>query len=675
MRSYAVRLGVLRMLVVAVLLALLGRLWFVQVLDQGAYRQAAVANTIRSVVLPAERGRILDAQGRVLVGNRTALEVTVDRSALARRPDGGASVLRRLAGLLGVPVGDLRRRTTLCAAGVPQPCWNGSPYQPIPVAEQVDPAVAVAVAEQSATLPGVATAVSAVRSYPEPAGALAAHLLGYVAPISGPELARLPAAQQAIRRNDMVGRAGLEQTYDAVLAGRNGVRRVAVDASGAVRDTVSVQPPRAGTDLRTSLDARVQRVLEDALATGIRSAHSFGQPATTAAGVVLDARTGHVVAMASLPAYRPDAFVGGISTADYRALTDPAAGVPLLDRATQGEYAPGSSFKPVSVAGIIGEGTANFTDSYDCPGAVTLGNRVFHNFEGTPLGRLDLHTAIVKSCDTVFYQFAQTDWYADEARIRAGQPPLEAVQRMALAFGLGRPTGVDLPGEASGSIETRASLLANWRAVVRPNACAGATRRPVGDPLRALDAENCTDGWRFRLGDQANMDIGQGTVLVTPLQLAAAYAALVNGGTVFSPRLGAALLRDGRVLRPIASPVRGRLPVPAAVRDQIVSAMYDVPRWGTAAGAFAGFPLDRIAVGGKTGTAQVANDPAHDTSWFGSFAGPPGAPAQYVTVIVIPGGGQGAQAAAPAVRAVWAGLYGADGRPPALPGLLAGGRR
>lgn len=667
---YVVRLGVLRFGVVGLLLALLGQLWYLQVARGESYQRAAARNHVRHVVVSAVRGRILDAAGRPLVDNRTSLQITVDRIALSRQPDRGRAVLTRLSRLLKVPTADLRRRITLCGGGVGQPCWNGSPYQPIPITEQADPALALTIDERAEQYPGVAAEVATARAYPRPAGALGAHLLGYVAPISSPELARLSAADQNIRRNDVVGRAGLELTYDRVLSGRNGDRQVAVDALGAVTATVGETLPVTGDDLVTSVDAKAQVVLERALGVGMAAARTHGEHPTTAAGVVLNAQTGQVVAMASYPAYRPEVFTGGISAADYRAVTDTKAGVPLLNRAIQGEYPPGSSFKPISVSGVVTEGTANFTDTYSCPSGVLVGNRVFHNFEGTALGRLNMHTALVKSCDTVFYQFANTDWYADQRRISSGRPPVEAVQQMARAYGLGRDTGIDLPAESAGLIETRASKLARWKSFVRDNACAGAKRRPPGDPIRKLDQENCAEGWKFRAGDQANFDIGQGTVLVTPLQLATAYAALVNGGRVFSPRVAAAV-RDpsGRVVRRITAPVRARLPIAASLRQNIVSALYDVPRAGTAAGAFAGFPLDRVHVGGKTGTAQSGLSSQHDTSWFASFAGPPGQPAQFVAVVTIPKAGQGARAAAPAVRAVWEGLYGI-GSPAAIPGLL-----
>lgn len=663
------RLVVLRVLIISLLVALLGRLWYLQVVSGPSYRQAAAANHIRDVVLPAPRGLILDDMGRPLVDNRTTLVLTVDRATLLAQPDGGRAVLDRLAGVVHLPVSELRQLTTVCGPGVRPPCWSGSPYQPIPVGGAVSPATAVQIEQQGQAFPGVTVSVQPVRAYPRPDGALAAHTLGYLGPISPAELARLSPTAQNVDRNELVGRAGLEASYNGWLSGRPGIQQVTVSAAGAVIGTVGQTPPLPGDTLITSLDARVQAVVQNALGYGIDRARSRGKPVTSGAAVVLDARTGRVVAMASYPSYNPEVFVGGISAANYRALTDPAAGVPLLDRAIQGQYPPGSTFKLATASGAVMEGTASFSGLYPCPGSVTLGNRVFHNFADEALGMITLHQAIVASCDTVFYGFAATDWYHDQALIAAGKPPLEAVQHMAMAYGLGRPTGIDLPGERAGLIQDRASKLAEWKTYLRANACAGAKRRAPGDPLKALDEENCLYGWQFRLGDQANFDIGQGTVLVTPIQLAVAYAVLCNGGTVYSPRIGKAIVApDGRVIKTITPPVRGHVPVRPDVLANIMSAMYDVTRSGTAAGAFAGFPFGQVDVGGKTGTSQIANDPTNTSSWFASFAGLPGHRPQYVAVVVIPKGGQGANAAAPAVRQIWDGIYGLTGAPPALPG-------
>ncbi len=663
------RLFVLRVLVISLLVTLFARLWFLQVLAGEQYARAASDNRVREVVTPATRGQILDDLGRPFIQNKTALVVSVDRGVLQRQRDRGVGVLHRLAAVIRMPYAELHARVQLCGKGVKLPCWNGSPYQPIPVTDRADTPMALRILERQETFPGVTAEVAAVRDYRLPAGASAAHLLGYLSPITDAELTSPRFA--GYRRTDLIGKSGLEESYDRYLRGTPGVRRLTVDHLGAVTGLVRETPAAAGNNLVTSLDANVQKVVEDALVHAVANAHTQGQPADSAAGVVLDAQTGHVVAMASYPSYRPDVFNGGISARNFAALQDPAAGVPLLNRAVQGRYAPGSAFKLVSTAGVVKEGTASFNGRYPCPSSVKLGDRVFRNFEGEALGTIDLHTTLVKSCDTVYYGFANTDWYRDEALVRAHRPPVEAVQNMARSFGFGAKTGIDLPDESRGAIEDRATKLENWRTFLRPNACAGAKRFPVGSFRQRLDAENCTDGWRFRLGDQANFDIGQGTVLVTPLQLATAYAALVNGGKVFSPRLAKAIVAPGgRVVRTVSCPVRSRIPVSSTTLDRIRSAMYDVPKAGTARGAFAGFAFDRVAVGGKTGTAQVDNKKSSDTSWFASFAGPPGSAARFVTVVMVPKGGQGGRVAAPAVREIWEGIFGL--RPGSRPALPAG---
>jgi penicillin-binding protein 2 len=653
----APRLFVLRVLVISLLVTLFARLWFLQVLAGDQYARAASDNRVREVVTSAARGQILDDRGRPFIQNKTALVVSVDRSVLARQRDRGAGVLARLSRVIRMPYAELHARVALCAKGVPRPCWNGSPYQPIPVTDRADTTMALRILERQEDFAGVTAEVAAVRDYRLPAGASAAHLLGYLSPITDAELAKPEFA--GYRRTDLIGKSGLEESYDRLLRGTPGVRTLAVDHLGAVTGLVKEAQPVAGNSLVTSLDAGVQKVVEDTLVHAVANAHAQGQPADSAAGVVLDAQTGHVVAMASYPSYRPDIFNGGISEPDFARLQAPRAGIPLLNRAVQGRYAPGSTFKLISTAGVVTEGTASFAGRYPCPSEVKLGDRVFRNFEGEFLGDIDLHTTLVKSCDTVYYGFANTDWYRDEGLVRAHQRPVEAVQKMARSFGFGAATGIDLPDESRGVIEDRATKLKIWKEFVRPNACAGAKRFPKGSFRQRLDAENCTDGWRFRLGDQANFDIGQGTVLVTPLQLATAYAALVNGGKVFSPRLGKAVIApNGRVLRAIGCPVRGRVPASSATLNAITSALYDVPKDGTARGAFSGFAFDRVAVGGKTGTAQIDANKLNDTSWFASFAGLPGQPAQFVTVVMVPKGGQGGRVAAPAVREIWEGIYG-----------------
>jgi penicillin-binding protein 2 len=640
-------------------------------------RAEALNQQIHDIVTAAPRGEILDDTGRPFADNRTALVVSVDRIALLRQHDGGVAVLHRLASLLRVGYAQLNAKLQLCGPGAPHGCWNGSPYQPIPVTQLKDDLastrLALQILERKSDFPGVSAELAAVRQYPQPGRAQASQILGYLAPITQQELAKLPATEQDVHRSDLVGREGLEQAYNSYLAGHAGVTVVAVDHLGAVTSTVRQTPPQPGDVLVASLNATVQASLESALADAIKRAHATpasaggGPHADFAAGVVLDAQTGHVIAMASYPSYNPNLFVGGISETDYQALQR-EQGDPLLDKAYVSAYPPGSTFKLISTAGLLEDGTASTGGSYDCTSSFDVGGRSFRNFEGEAFGYISLHETIVKSCDTVYYYLANQDWRRDNALTLAHQRPVEGVQHMARAFGLGEAINVDLPGATSGHIADRHNTLLRWQET-RSNYCEGAKRRPKGSYLQLLDAEYCTDGWRFNPGDQLNEDIGQGTVLVSPLQLAVAYAALANGGTVWSPRLGEALLSPaGALIERIKAPVRDRLPASMTpYLDYIRAAMYDVPISGTASSAFAGFPMNQVLVGGKTGTAEVGVTGNDTSAWFASFAGRPGQPPQFVTVITVDRGGQGGVVAAPSVREVWDSVFGVEGHTAAFP--------
>jgi penicillin-binding protein 2 len=667
------RLFVLRVLIVSLLATLFGRLWYLQVMSGQKYQRAAQTLQTRTIVTPAPRGDILDDQGQELVENKTALVVSVNRTELSRQPDGGDAELYRLAAVTGVPYAELKRRVRLCAPHVPKPCWNGSPYQPIPVTE-ADTSVALQILEDSEHFPGVTAQVQAVRDYPAPAKSNAAHLVGHVGTITQSQLEKIPKAQRADHRQDQVGQDGLELVYDDALSGTAGHKVVTVNHVGSVTGTRSTTPPKSGSDLVTSLDAQAQHDLEHALHYALGEAHRNGHPhANTAAGALVDAKTGRIVAMASVPSYDPSLWVGGISTKAYRKLKRNKA-YPLYDKAIQGEYAPGSTFKLVSTAGAVHEGTATLSGSYACPPYLKIGGRKFKNFESESFGSITLHQALVVSCDTVFYGFAERDYRRDEARIHDGKKPIEGVQHMARSFGLGSATGVDLPSESSGLIEGRAEKKEIWKAQ-KHNYCAGAKRRPKGSYLQRLDAENCKYGYLYNPGDQVNFDIGQGTVQVTPLQLACAYAALANGGTVFSPRIGKAVVRpDGTLVKRIEPKVRGHLPVSKRVLDYIKNAMYGVTHdftgrfHGTGSTAFHDFPFDKVDVGGKTGTAEVGTtDKDQATAVFASFAGRPGKQPRYAAVIMVPKGGQGGKTAAPAMRKLWDGVFGLEGAKAAMP--------
>jgi len=673
------RLAILQVLVLSLFVTLVSRLWYLQIVAGDQFDRIAASQHFQEVVTPAPRGRILDAQGRPLVTNVTTYVVSVTRSELLRQPRDGVAVLRRLAKLLKMDPAELTASIEPCAKNNPPPCWNGSPYQPVPIKAEVSERVAFAIAEHAEDFPGVEATLQPVRQYPY--GSLAAHLLGYVQPISEEDLKQPRYATGGYRPTDMIGRAGLEMYYDKHLRGSNGLRQVEISSKGTVIRVARTEPPAPGSDVVLSLDARVQKVAERAVRRAILAARKRRDPcsscptrgrlfkAPTGAAVVLEAQTGRVVAMASYPTYDPSLFVGGISNKDYARLTDKAAGVPLLSRAFQGQYAPGSTFKHVTTSAAVTSGRS-LQGTYRCPGQTKVGNRTMHNFEGRGVaGALTWHMTLVKSCDTVYYEIAESDFYRDESLVRAGRKPNEYMQKMAARFGLGRETGIDLPSEARGTIPTRASKRKLWEAL-RETYCRDVKKFAPGSYNRRLYTELCAEGYRFRPGDQANLAVGQGDVLVTPLQLAVSYAALVNGGRVMEPRIAKAIISPGgRRVTEIKPKVKSRLKVSPTVLNYIKRALAEVPKVGTARCAFGGclgepFPFDQLHVAGKTGTAQVQGK--QDTSWFASFA-PAGKP-KYVVVVMIEQAGTGGTIAAPAVREIYDGIYGLEGRVAALPG-------
>ena len=660
------RLFVLRVLVATLLVTLFGRLWFLQVFEAEGYELAASANQVREVVEPAPRGEVYDARGVELVRNRTALVVSVSRNTLLRQPDDGKAVLERLAAVTGRPAATLAAQITPCGPSVQPPCWRGSPYQPVPVQEYdaSDPealAKVLRIEERREDFEGVTAEFAAVRDYP--AGDLAAHLLGYLGPLS-PEEARRPD-YAGVRPSTLVGRAGVEASYDEALRGVDGAQALLVDRVGAVTGTQSSTPARPGGALVLSIDSAVQRVAEDALERAVLAARSLpargtGLPLVADSGsvVVMEAKTGRVVAMASYPSYDPTVFIGGATAAEYAALVDEARGAPLVFRAIQGAYAPASTFKVISAAAAVESGDFPLRGTYPCPGVFQPTAQT--NFDSAPLGTIDLRAALVQSCDTIFYSFAYDQWLRDGGN-RPVAGPRDPMVRMAQAFGLGEPTGVDLPSERSGTIADRAYKQRFWEQT-KANRCAGASNPALPEERRNENAQFCEDGNRFRGGDATNFAIGQGDTLVTPLQLATVYAAIANGGQLLQPQVGRALLSPDGTAREIAPVVRRNVPVSAEVVAYLRDALAGVTQpGGTAAASFVGAP---VAVAGKTGTGEVAG--RQDTSWFASFA--PVEDPELVVVGMVSQGGTGSSVAAPLVRTVYDGIYGTPTTPAALPG-------
>jgi penicillin-binding protein 2 len=663
------RLFVIGVLVFSLFCTLFARLWYLQVMAGDSYANAADNNRTREVLTPAPRGTIVDSLGRTLVGNRVSLVISVDRSVLAKLTEKQQEgVLGRLAKVLGQKPADLTARTKLCGepgASKPPACWNGSPYQPIPVAKDVSEQVAIEVMERREDFPGVAAESAALRAYPAPYGVNAAHILGYLSPITTEELDKVQAAGQdpLTHRSDLVGRAGVERTYNAVLRGTPGVKTVSVDAVGYTTGTVKQTAPVPGSTLVTSIDARVQASVEKELRGAIMTARKQYDKITkrnyvadSGAAVVMDTKTGRIVGMASYPSYDPGVWVGGISQRELDALYSPQSGTPLLSRALQGQLAPGSTFKPITTAAALGAGYSPKT-RLDCSSFFEVGNRRFKNYESASYGMIGFDQALALSCDTFFYRIAYALWLKEggnSGTIDALDPLVE----MAKKFGLGKPTGIDLPGEASGRIADRKWKKSYYDAQ-KDYYCKLADNPPAGTSefLKQFSREFCVDGYRYRAGDAVNFAIGQGDTTLTPIQLATVYSALSNGGILWEPRVAQKVIGPNGKAKAIPSKISARLPVPAASLRYIDNALKETVRSGTAAWKFNGFPLDQVPVRAKTGTAEVYGK--QTTSWLASYTD------RYAVVMMISQAGTGSGASGTAVRRIYETLYNIKPAPPA----------
>jgi penicillin-binding protein 2 len=629
------RLTVLSILVVVLFVALSSRLWYLQVLAGERYGDLAEGNRVRQVVVEAPRGRILDAKGRVVVRNRAAWAVTVKPTELGDRRH---EVLGRLARVLGTTRAKLEARIA---------DYTGSPLRGVPVAEDVPTRQLFYLTEHADRFPGVAPEVLALREYP--AGTAAAHVLGYVGEISADEL-----KQRRFRgydAGDIVGKAGVELTYDQWLRGRDGVQDLEVNAAGEVVRALGGRAPVPGRDLQLNLDLNLQVSVERALADGMRAARQLPDsqrggtyPAPAATAVVLDPDDGAVAALASLPQYDPRRFVGGISRRDFAGYAN-SPGKPLLHRAVQSAYPPGSTWKPFTALAGLKAGTITPTSTYHCPGSFTIGSYTKRDWTPRGHGTVALTDSLRLSCDVYYYNLGAQLGLGERAQEERGDKVDEKMQATARQFGFGRQPAIDLPYGAEGTVPTREWRRRFWEQN-KKTYCAGSS---------ALYRELCRDGWRWQGGDNLNIAIGQGDLQVSPLQLALGYGAIANGGTVYRPHVGRAVLdpASGRVVRRVEPRVAEVADVPGGALAAVGQALASVPTGGTAASAFAGFPLDRFPVAGKTGTADLP--PRAPFAWFASYA-PVGDP-KYVVVVMVEQGGHGGESAAPVARAIYQKLF------------------
>ncbi|MER6215626.1 penicillin-binding protein 2 [Streptomyces sp. NPDC048387] len=650
-----IRLVILQVLVFSLLLTLGGRLWYLQIRNGAEYADEAKNNHVQQVVQPAVRGSILDARGIPLADNETRLVVSASRTELMKIKDKGKGVLTRLAGVLDMKPQDVMDKVRLCDSKTPQPCWNGSPYQPIPVTLEATTQQALQIRERPEDFPGITAEPTAVRRYPAPGGANTGQVLGYLSPVTDSEIQKAKNTNSPFLRSDQVGRFGLERTYDKQLRGKSGVTRYEVDNLGRVIGEAENDPAVPGAHLVTSIDARVQGVAEYELNAAMVEARkqidrNTGVPYKADAGavVVLESKTGRVVAMASNPTYDPNVWVGGISGKDYAKLTAKESNVPLMNRAIQGQAAPGSIFKVIPTTAAVNAGY-KFDGSYPCPSSYSIGGQVFKNFESQGHGNITLGQALEVSCDTVFYALGHQQWLKDGG-LHPVKNPAEIFYKTAHQFGLGAETHIDLPGEEKGRVPDRAWKQRFWEAN-KDQWCK--TGKKGGTYVELLSYENCLEGNLMRAGDAVNYSIGQGDTLVTPIQMATIYAAISNGGTMWNPTIGKAVVSaDGKHVEEIKPQAHGKLPMDEKTRQQISEALEGVATRGTAAWRFGGWPQKQIPMHAKTGTAEVYGK--QTTSWFATFTD------DYTIIMTISQGGTGSGASGPAVRNIYNAIYGLD---------------
>jgi penicillin-binding protein 2 len=596
------RFAVFGLLVLLILGILLVRLWSMQVLAGESYAVQATDNRVRTVALDAPRGRIFDRNGKPLVTSRPALAVTMETQAL----NNGAMV-GRLAAVLSMRVTAIRRAVTVTKLG---------PLQARVVKLDIPMTTAAYLAEHSAEFPGVSVDVVPLREYPF--GTLAAHVLGYVGEISDVEIAAR-AGKGDYQIGDIVGKTGAESQFEQLLRGDRGVKTLEVDAQGRPRKVLAQRDPIGGRDIVLTIDADVQKVTETALADAIAEAHRQKfRKAQAGAAVVMDVRTGEILAMASLPTYDPSKFLQGLTTDQWKSLNDTSSGYPMNNRAIMSAYPPASTFKAVTGLAGLQAGVTKPDTTFDCVGKWVGMGKAFPKWcwDHAGHGVIAFTDGVAQSCDTVFYTIGY-EFYKQKN---------EPLQSFARSVGFGSKTGVDLPGEVAGRVPD-----AKWKAQINKYFPENAAWVP---------------------GDTVNMAIGQGDMLATPLQVCQIYAGIADNGTIMQPHVLMQVLgADGKPVLSTAPKPERALPVSAANLKIMQDALLKVTTDGTAKTTFSGFA---VPVAGKTGTAQVYNK--DDYAWFVGYA-PAKAP-KYAVAVLIEQGGHGASVAGPAARMILAKLTG-----------------
>jgi penicillin-binding protein 2 len=582
----ALRIAVVGGVAVALFAVLAFRLWDLQVLSGAQYLAEAKNNRSREYKVIAPRGEILDRDGNVLVDNRTSLALQLNTQKLPEDPAEEKAELARLGHLAHMSPRQVRRtikEQEEVAAGAPVTLRKDVGYDLVYYLE-----------ENQRRFPGVAVQRVFVRDYPD--GSRAAHVVGSVGEVDEGELKE--ARYKALEPGDEVGKGGAEYTYDRYLRGQPGLTKIQVNALGQPTPGGQLvsQPPTPGDNLKLTINPEVQAAGESALA-------ARGLPGGF---ITMNVDNGQILGLGSFPTFDPAVFTRPMTQAQVNALIRDPVAAPLADRATEGLYPTGSTFKVITALAALDGGVITPSTTIVDNGELVVGGQSFHNAGEASYGALTLVPALQVSSDVFFYDLGLKMWDTGE------------LQQWAHKMGIGRPTGLDLPGSVEGLLPTR-----KWRDDLYK---AGETERP------------------WSAGDNIQLATGQGDLQTNPLQMAIAYASLGNGGKIVTPHVGLEVEdAAGRVLKEFDPPIRREFHIDPTYRSTILEGLHEAAQVapGTAAGVFGGFP---VPVAGKTGTAER---PGHaDQSWFAVLA--PYPDPRIVTIVTVEEGGFGAESAAPA---------------------------
>ncbi|HNV34214.1 MAG TPA: penicillin-binding protein 2 [Bacillota bacterium] len=568
----------------AMIVLMLSRLWYLQVIKGRYYMERAEQNRLAKVYLTAPRGEILDRNGAVLATNRTAYSISVVPKDVKDKE----AVLSLLAKLTGIKREDLAAKYAEHTKG-----RFSQPYRPLKLVADADPKILAAIAERRYELEGVTIDEEPYRTYPF--GSVAGNLMGYMGQVNADELRQL--GSQGYRASSQIGKAGIERGMESYLHGTDGVNRIEVDSSASPVSMLAAIDPVPGNSVVLTIDAGLQKEAEKLLKDGIAAVRQAGKYAKVKSGslVAMDPRNGEVLAMASYPGYDPSIFIPSITEKDWNKLNSSPSSI--FNRAISGAYPPGSTFKAIVTAAALEAGVVNPNEKILCSPSVAdkyYGMRCMSWASGTSHGYVDLYTAIATSCNIYFYEMGK-------------RLTVDKLAEMSRAFGLGSKTGFELAVvENAGKVQSSADR-------------------------------------KFMPGEKLSYTIGQ-MVTVTPLQMARVYSAIATRGVLSEPTLLREVVGpDGRRIGTVAKPEPERVELSASTWDVITKGMRMTVTKGTAARAFAGFP---IPTSGKTGTAQAPPNDSH--AWFACWA--PSDDPEIVVVVMLENGGGGGGSSAPIAR-------------------------